>query len=38
MEYVKKKPTFSEKYKLYGRKTQEFLGLRIRNSKGIVFT
>ena len=29
IEYVKKKPTFFKKYKLYGRITREFLGLRM---------
>ena len=36
-EYVKNYPTFSEIYKLHGRITQEFLGLRMRNFQGIVF-
>ena len=29
IEYIKKYPTFLEKYKLYGRMTREFLGLRV---------
>ena len=36
-EYVKKQPTFQEKYKLYGRITPEFLGLRMSNFQGIAF-
>ena len=37
IEYVKKQPTFYKKYKLYGRITQEFLGLRMRHFQGIIF-
>ena len=29
---------FKEIYKLHGEMTQEFLGLRMRNFQGIVFT
>ena len=38
IEYVKKQPTFYKKYKLYRKITQEFLGLRIQNFQGIIFT
>ena len=37
IEYVKKKPTFWEKYKLYGLITWEFLRLIMRNFQGIIF-
>ena len=37
IECVKKQPTFKEKYKLYGRITREFLGLRMRNFQCISF-
>ena len=36
IEYVKKKPTFYEKFKLHERITGTFLGLRIRNFQGII--
>ena len=37
IEYVKNCPTFFEIYKFHGQITREFLGLRIRNFKGIAF-
>ena len=37
IEHVKNQPTFSEKYKLYGWITGEFLQLKMRNFHGIMF-
>ena len=37
IEYVKKQPTFKEKYKLHEWITWELLGLRMGNVQGIVF-
>ena len=37
IKYVKNWPIFWEKYKLYGRLTPEFCGLRMGNSQGIIF-
>ena len=37
IQYIEKKPTFQEKYKLYGSITQEFFGLRMQNFQGFIF-
>ena len=37
IEYIKKQPTLSEKYKLHGLITREFLGLGMQNFQDIVF-